>query len=290
MSQRKRHHYIPQFYLRRFSCENNGKQIGVFNYRNNLFIQAASIRDQAYEKYLYVDDEIELALGKLEFITAIIFNKIFEAFTPPPSDHPLMKILLEFIYTQHTRTIKAGEDTIESLNSAFQAMFKLNIDYEEKYKNIRLKHEHSALMTLMETSVGLPLMAHLTCKIIINQSSLTFITSDHPVVMYNQLMELKGLKFGTTGIAWKGLQIFLPIHPSVMIILYDPYVYKMGKQEEVTLITKNENDIHQLNILQYLSSNSQLFFNHETKESYLRGLTEKYKNIKNDLHSNVSFP
>ena len=285
MSQRKRHHYIPQFYLRKFSYKNNGKQIGVFNYSNNLYISTAPIKYQAYEKYLYVDDEIEIALGKLEEATSYIFNKIFEVCTPPPADHPLMNILKEFIYFQHTRTIKAGDETIELLNSSFQAMFKLNKDYEEKYKDIRLKHEHPVLMTLMETAKGLPFMSHLTCKIIVNQSSLAFITSDNPVVKYNQLMELRGLQNGTTGIACKGLQIFFPIHPSVMIVLYDPYVYKMGKQNEVTLITKNEHDIHQLNILQYLSSRSQLFFNHEIKEPYLKGLTEKYKDKKRKLVS-----
>jgi hypothetical protein len=46
MTEKKNQHYIPKFYLRNFSYENNGKQIGVYNILNEIFVSKGKLKTQ----------------------------------------------------------------------------------------------------------------------------------------------------------------------------------------------------------------------------------------------------
>lgn len=52
MAKKKRHHYVPQFYLKRFSNNNESKVLGIYNLDNKKFIQNAPLKSQAYENFL----------------------------------------------------------------------------------------------------------------------------------------------------------------------------------------------------------------------------------------------
>ena len=53
----------------------------------------------------------------------------------------------------------------------------------------------------------------LALKVLVNRSGTEFITSDAPVVLFNQwCQDIRGM--GTTGLACHGLQIFLPLSPT----------------------------------------------------------------------------
>ena len=45
-TEKKNQHYIPKFYLRNFSYQNFGKQIGVYNLENKLYIPKAALKNQ----------------------------------------------------------------------------------------------------------------------------------------------------------------------------------------------------------------------------------------------------
>jgi hypothetical protein len=92
---------------------------------------------------------------------------------------------------------------------------------------------------------------------------------------------------GATGIAVKGLQIFLPIHPRMMICLYDGSVYKCGQKDKSIIKIESENDIHQLNVLQYLSSDFSLFFNKDIPEKYLEDIVGNFQR-KRDINRHTS--
>ena len=51
MADYKNQHYIPQFYLRGFSS--NEKQISLFNFKRQKFVDGASIADQCSKKDFY---------------------------------------------------------------------------------------------------------------------------------------------------------------------------------------------------------------------------------------------
>ena len=86
-----------------------------------------------------------------------------------------------------------------------------------------------------------------------------FVTSDNPVVLYNQLFSYD--KTGSnTGYASKGLQIFLPISPQLAICFYDKKIYRVGKNKKTFVIITNPKDIYELNTLQMCSAYVNIYF------------------------------
>jgi len=72
MTQQKKHitknqHFVPQFFQRFFSYENNGKTIGMFNTQLNRFKSNVPISSQLSSDYFYgKDGNLESWLSQLE--------------------------------------------------------------------------------------------------------------------------------------------------------------------------------------------------------------------------------
>jgi hypothetical protein len=130
----------------------------------------------------------------------------------------------------------------------------------------------------------------LAYKLLCNRTPLPFVTSDHPAVFYNQFMEHRKRYGSNTGLAVKGLQLFLPLSPRHTLVFFDPWAYKVGGKKltshrvEVT----DEKDVKALNLLQATSANRHLFFNHQITEPEVRQLVQKAKKFrqpeKSQLH------
>lgn len=284
MASRKSHHYVPQFYLRKFSLGEEGKTIGLYNHIKDLYIPTTSIKHQACQKYLYgKDDEVEEILSKLESSIALMFSQMIKHFLPPADDSIAYKTLLRYILYQDSRTTKAGEDLLEALNKSLKTVFDNMYGPENPMTGATLTHDEATLLMLERAEENLYLLDFLTCKLMVNLSTLPLITSDAPVVKYNQYLEDKNMKIGAHGLPSKGLQIFLPIHPRMMICIYDPAVYICGKDEQYCVTTESEYEIHQFNILQYLNSNTQLYFGDDIPDTYVRYIQENFASKKNAL-------
>jgi len=284
MASRKSHHYIPQFYLRKFSLNEDGKTIGLYNHKRDLFISTTSIKHQACEKYLYgKDDEVEAILSKQESTIAIMFGRMIKHFLPPADDSIAYKILLRYILYQQSRTTKSGNDFLAGLNNALKTAFDHFYGSDNILTDRTVVNDNATLMTLVNAEKHLFLLDFMTCKLVVNLSYLPLITSDAPVITYNQYLEKKNMNIGAHGLPAKGLQIFLPIHPRMMICIYDPAVYDFGRHEQYCMTTESEDEIHQFNVLQYLNSNSQLFFNDFITEDYVKSLHVEFADQKSSL-------
>ncbi len=279
---------MPQFYLRNFSTDESRKTIGLYNHINDFFFAKAGIKHQAYKKNLYgEDDEVEKEFSKLESVLAGIFQIILTKFYPPPQDSVAFTYLKEFILLQMFRTEKAGSDLEAGMTKSAQSILKAMGKQDEDIEGLSAHHPQSTLVSLTYFADQVPMLNYLSVKTIVNLTSIPFIISDHPVIKYNQWMESKGEYMGATGLAVMGLQIFLPIHPRVMICLYDPKIYKCGKKDKEIVRMESENDAHQLNGLQYLFSDSQLYFNSDISEGYIKELVKS--NVGKKKSSNPSF-
>src|SRR5690606_17127565 len=117
----------------------------------------------------------------------------------------------------------------------------------------------------------------LNYKLLINKTEVSFISSDFPVVKYNQFLEKKKWNHGKTGYGNTGLQIFIPLNSKIILMLYDSTVYKVGFKKQPNLDISNKKDIDQLNILQILNSYSTLFFDEKITNHYITSLIEKSK-------------
>ena len=284
MPKKKRHHYIPRFYLKRFSINNEGKFIGLYNLNNNKFISQAPLRHQAYENFLYgEDDEIENALANIEETIARFFYYWTEEkqLIPPPPETNGYQILKQFILYQAFRIPKSGMSMMDSLNEGMEVFLKeFDPQLADQMKGHKIVHENPVLLSLLNSIEHEHLLNFLDCKFLVNLSPIPFITSDAPVVFYNQLMERAETYMGSTALVTKGLQIFYPIHPRLMICLYDANVYDFGNGSKNCGSTELSEDVHQLNGLQFINSKSQVFFDDTIFEEYISHLSNGFSDYR----------
>ena len=245
--------------MKRFSQDK--KSICLYNFKIEKKITGASLRNQCYRDYFYGKKQIlEKTLGEIEAGVNHIFNIIDETKTLPPSNNPIYIFLIIFIVIQHGRTKYA----VEALNEMTDKSAKLLLSPMAKRDGIDLDKVKIGLKNAAQRSVALntqmyPMLLDLRCKLLINCTNVEFVTSDNPVVFYNKLMDFR--KHGSnTGYANKGLQIFFPIDPNSLILLYDRDVYRVGNDKEDVIEIKDVRDIYEINTLQICSCLENIYF------------------------------
>ena len=244
---KKRHHYVPQFYLRRFASR--PKRINVFNLGRGLPIEDVSLKDQCKRPNFYGTQDAERALSVLEGNSARFLLKLTEQPTHKPT-----KTLLEFMAVQYLRTPSIARQ----FDTASKKLFSLKTD--EMSASDR-KEIFDDLMGLEELpAFGLTLKGHVVERIsdlkllIATHEESVFITSDNPVFFYNQYCEqIQGS--GKNGAGQRGLQIFMPLSPKQFLILYDGDTYEHVKRQIIS-----PSDVKALNELQVISAETNLFF------------------------------
>jgi hypothetical protein len=83
MPDNKRHHYVPRFYLKRFSPDE--RYLSLYNIKRKIVIPNAKLYEQCAKNYFYgKTPEAEKALGGAEGEIANLFRMIDQAQLPPP--------------------------------------------------------------------------------------------------------------------------------------------------------------------------------------------------------------
>jgi len=288
MPQYKNQHYVPKFYFRLFSKNQN--TICTFNISNERFIEHATIRGQCSKNYFYSKNtEIESTFSHLEGLSNAKLRKIIEVknldcLTEEEKEH-----LKSHILFQHGRTKHAHDRENDMANYFFNflkpAMYeKAKEDGEDiPWKDIEetriVMNSHQTLLMSMMSGI---LWFDLKIVLLENQSKIDFIFSDNPVVMFNSYFnDIHPL--GTTGIASTGLQVFYPINSKLMLFLFDSNFYNVKSLSKVR-INKNK-DVQRLNGLQILNGDKNIYFeNFNSKEK----VEEIYKRLKDKKPANIN--
>lgn len=287
-------HFVPQFFQRFFSYENNGKTIGMFNTQLNLFKNQVSISSQLSSDYFYGrDGELEEWLSQLEKDSAPIFREMWEKEKLPISKSPGHLKMLQFMVILDLRN---------------PIHFKILSNFEQKLPTTRSKisegnvptdlvpalkghqTDKGKLNSLKSAELLASDLLDLKYKLIKNTTSNPFIISDNPLILYNQFLEKINWKFGSQrDFGLKGLQLFMPLNDSYMLAVYDPNIYKLGTKKEQVVIINDKNSVDQLNVLQFLNSETTVNFSDRASEHYIYTLYERSKKYKkaNDPFINV---
>lgn len=254
MSEKQKQHYVPKFYLRNFSFENNQRQIGIYNLKSSTFIRKGCLKDQAYKPFLYGQDgKLEDAFGLIENLTSPKIKNIIQKEYVPQFHSVDHYTLLVFSLLLHLRNpiIPAIE---RSLNEQFCSLTNIPLQNIGKDSDI-LRSNFSYLKRYVEACWDL------NFKLIRNKTNIPFISSDNPVIKYNQFLESRGISKGTTGFSCLGLQLFLPLNSKYLLLFYDNWVYKIGNRKNRIIDIIDVNEVNQLNTLQCLNCTMNLFFN-----------------------------
>lgn len=289
---KKNQHYIPKFYLRNFSVYRNGKQLGIFNTDSNFFHNKAPLKSQGSKNFFYgYDGKIEDALSEIESLFATILNEIIRTKCLPIKQSNGHKVLLMFIVLTDLRNPISIETIQNSSAQIKKILFELSPD-SELAKSIPEIPHLSAVEIALSTFEGIVNITNdLEYKLIINTTETPFISSDFPIVKYNQYLEAVKWPHGREGYSTAGLQIFIPISPQLAIIFFDSNVYKVGNKKDQNLSIENKNDIDSLNTLQIVNCNKILFFDEHISETYIKRLNilaQKHKKA-NRLKANAHY-
>lgn len=276
----KNQHYVSQFYLRNFSCDN--KNINIFVVKS-LTHKQGPIDKQCSEDYFYDEDnKIETKLLKeiIEDAASPSIEGVLLSKKLWPRNSREYEALTAFVLLQHARTKASGNENQEMMSNILKetyiALQKIETQEADKIRNHKMRLKHPANLNILSALLSSPFINDLKGKILVNNTALEFITSDNPVVFFNSFFN-KYIDGPTAVISKRGFQIFCPLSPEVMFVLFDPDLYHFGKcHEEVILITK-EDDVAALNSLQYLNCNKTLYY--RTDSDYQKKNIDKLKKL-----------
>ncbi len=113
MPENKKHHYVPRFYLKRFSY--NKKSISLYNLTSKRKIKNANLKNQCYKNYYYGKNQvIEHSLATIETKAAQIFINIDKTNELPLRYSSEHLVLIIFILAQYGRT-KYSIDALDEM-------------------------------------------------------------------------------------------------------------------------------------------------------------------------------
>lgn len=290
----KDNHYVPRFLMRQFSSdprkESERKWINLYLLRERRFVKGAGISGQCQQPYFYgKDPEIEKMFCDLECRTKNLLKDLSIGVINSLSEDELFNIML-FTYIQHLRTPEAAK----RIDNFLGEMMKVNIEHESELLGIdlnRIKIHHSCpqLMGVMTALEALPFLDNLSIRFLRNLKGTEFVLSDHPAFSYNQFGEHHswlGPRYSTaTGIASKGVQLFMPLSPNLCVAVFDPSTYDCGPNLILDITPK---DAWNINILQTSNANSCIYVKDDNPDlnslKRLAVLHKKAELKKNEVH------
>ncbi|RYZ61568.1 MAG: DUF4238 domain-containing protein [Chitinophagaceae bacterium] len=291
-TEKKNQHYIPKFYLRNFSFNGNQKQIGLFNIENEVFIRTAKLKTQGSKNFFYgYDGVVEDSLANIEgHLSGVLKDIISNRSLPTKGGLKHFELLLFVTITDLRNPVK-----IESMKASFSEMRRQLLTIDPKADVEKLvpnpSHEH-LVRTFLSGSVEMAeMISDLNYKLLVNKTSKPFISSNFPVVKYNQFLEGRKWPHSKSGYGLVGLKIFIPLNHELMLMFYDNGIYKAGDRKKEYLDVTNEKNVDDINILQYLNCLDTIYFDHKASEAYVRQLHAKASKFKraNQTRSELGF-
>ena len=259
MPANKRQHYVPRFYLRRFS--NDGKSINLWNIGREKSILNANLYNQCYKNYFYGQDRtLEHDLSAIESRASQTFREISDSRIIPKWGTVSYFTLVFFMLSQYNRTLASANDVdiiadnfakIILQNTRISKM--INLDY------VKIGFKNPAAYALSIAMQTYPLLLDLRFHVLSNRTNVPFITSDTPVVLYNPFFLFQ--KFSSNiGLAAKGLLMFLPMDPKHALLFYDHDVYNVNAHGNQMVNINRTKDIDSINGLQVCVAHNNIYF------------------------------
>ncbi len=250
---KKKQHYVPRFYLKNFAADASGKSINVYNISSDRYVSNGNLKNQCYESYFYGKDlKIENAFSTIEGKASTVLRGLLEQTKFPEPFTKEHYLLLLFTLLQYARTKGAEIVLKEFIDKLAKVFLKQSGEFsEEDFDNFTIEANNTIGLNLKFMAESIHIGMDLHYKIINNKTAVEFITSDNPVIFYNQAFyDFKD--FSSIGVGSKGLQILLPISSSKYLIFYDSAFYKIGNRKSKYVDLVDVRDVHELNKLQWL--------------------------------------
>ncbi|WP_214019819.1 DUF4238 domain-containing protein [Methanoculleus sp.] len=293
MAENKRQHFVPQFYLRNFSID--GEHVYVYNLESSASFYT-QIRTSCQEKYFYGEGaQIEKALAPLENRQAEVLRKITETCSIS-SISPEERILLQsFTLLQYARTKDAKENCFDKMaqqigEHVIKPMMKSSEDLKNKgitdedIDSRTITHPGAHGSGMLAAIQDRELISDLKLILLVNKTDHNFITSDTPVVKNNYL-QVKNSPL--TGFLSPGLQIFVPLNPTLCLLFIDENSYHIRECGSGLIELSERRDILDINLLQLLNCQKNSFYSSENDTRMVKDLHDEAKSLRKDKQFRV---
>ncbi|BDP34865.1 TPA: DUF4238 domain-containing protein [Vibrio parahaemolyticus] len=213
----KKHHYVPQFILKKFA-QGKKKRIYVFDKRKLRFF-ASHVRDTGHENNFYQDDHLgygsstELKLSSLESSCAPILDKIVQAESISDISNEEHQLICLFVAVQIIRTNHTREFLAEFNRSMSHLIRSQGVDPNKDVSNFSEMSQSevkSASIDILNSLPGELAKDVLNKEVVLLKAPKghSFYISDNPIVKHNnQPREGRG----NLGIGLKGIEFYFPI-------------------------------------------------------------------------------
>lgn len=292
MPRNKKHHYVPKFYLKRFSSDE--RSICLWNISTKKKVLHVPLKNQCYKDYHYGKDaEFEKCLSEMEGDAALLFREIDYKYQLPPLKSKGHVFLLIYMLFQYCRTTFLPNEVEKTIDACYKHIFR---DHP-KLAGIDLNNFKITMSNNVQHAIGsgissYPILLDMHYKLLCNRTNIEFVTSDNPVVKCNQLFSRlpSRAKFGSnTGFAMKGLQIFFPISTDKVLLFYDSDAYTLSPKNKMSIQVTNPRDVYQINALQICSAVKTVYF--KKSEFNVEKLHERFQNFRKSMNMKLTeFP
>ena len=288
MSSNKNQHFVPRHYLRRFCFDrdenNEGTRTRILMIKDGTYIPKAGIKGQCAKPYFYhTDPGFENILTELEGKAEEYFKKITDE-RWLPSDGPTKNDLLTVLNIMRSRTEMFADQTVKLPETAALEGFRTYLEANDKHEfleslpDLRIRFRNWPVQGVLMGLTNVTLLSDLQIKLLSAPSGIHFLTSDHPVVMLNQAFVNVIRNRSVSGLAMRGLQLFLPLSPDLLMLAFDPICYRVGQPNRKLIQINRREDVELINALQVLNGNQCLYFRDEEDEPEFRNLLFKFRN------------
>lgn len=249
-------HVVPQFYLRHFSVD--GRQLNVYSLLHHRTTLGASLKGQCYRRGVYgKTPELETALGKHENILAPIVAAIGNTHTLPSRLKDYF-YLLQFVGSLHLRPAAALDEMNTAIDMLVKDLASRTTPYTKKELDLVRVHVNAGPMLAGQIHRAGRALIDLTPALVIAPDGSEWITSDHPLIAYNTYTEELPETQPGHDLMTIGLQLFLPLSPRILLVLFDDTIYRC--RDAKNLVTATPADIDALNLLQAVYAQENLYF------------------------------
>ena len=251
MADKKDQHYVPRFYMKRFSNESN--LVDIMRVSDGEVIKEVNYRSQCKKAYFYGSDlKWENQLSQYEDRWSKVFIQIDNQ---KELDENEIKSIKEFALFQRLRT--SGEfshhyqERTELFKMYVQELCLMNgFDYDDEVKNVIKQNVDKSLspsdlldvINAIEKTID-----DLSVVFIIYSTQNKLIISDVPIIMINPFHS------PSIGLGCVGLVILFPVSVDTLAVIYDSNVYKTNAGF-LYVESTNESEVETLNRLQYISA------------------------------------
>jgi hypothetical protein len=317
MAERKKQHYIPQFYFKLFSKD--GKNIEIYNLLRKKHF-TGSIDGQCSKPYFYskdlrfekgyelyenhlstiikkiIDSNSLISLGGFEIINSKNLNEYIQRILEKGNVNDKSIIqdfeypdILTFIAFQNARTKKTKEEITKISKLLIEGPLLNSLKNHPGIKAMGLSTEelnalqfsipNIHLFAMLPAFLSGILLCDLIPILLVNKTNEDFIFSDCPVVLHNSYFNhLKNAT--TTGYQNHGLQIFYPLNSKFMLMLIDSETYIINHTEyKVDLF--NIDDVVQINSLNYFHCKNCIYYSTPEQSKSITNLHSKLSSLLN---------